>query len=70
MLARLPRSTGLLILGLVPSNYLIRIQIESSTAICVPKREPDGVQPARRWLQVEDGGPKLENPTWAQRTLF
>ena len=57
------RNTGLSILGHLPSNDLVRLQFGSSTGVRVPNLVPDGFDRACRWLQVEDGGPELGNPT-------
>jgi len=64
------RNTGLSILGLLPSNDLIRLQFESSIGICVPNLVPDGAPSSLLWPQVEAGGLELRSPTWAPRSLF
>jgi len=56
----LRRSTGLSILGLLPPNYLSRLQFEFSRGARVPNFVPDGLNRACRWPQVEDGGLRLE----------
>ena len=38
------RSTGSRVLGLLPSNDLIRLQFGSSTGVAVPNFVPDGTQ--------------------------
>jgi hypothetical protein len=39
------RSTGSLILGFLPSNYLRRLQFGTSQDLFVPNFVPDGAQP-------------------------
>jgi len=58
----LGRNTGLSILGLLPSNCMIRLQFDSSTGVRVPNLVPDGLHQARQWPQVEGGGPDWRIP--------
>jgi hypothetical protein len=57
---------GLVVLGLLPSNYLSWLQFESSTGVRVPNFVPDGLYWACPGLQVEDGVPNWGIPRGSQ----
>ena len=70
MLGRLPRSTGLRVLGRLPSNDLIRLQLESSTGFLVPILVPDGARSGLPVATGSTGRPRIARKVNARQPKF